>query len=274
MSRTLSSTTHTAYAIVLAALITTTPIVFAQPDDDGLGHFLGTWSGAFTTQDNEFWGVEDFACFAGCSPEAYNHMRSLLDDPANDERPVFQLMGESWQFEAVHFIPLLTSEGRSIQQENGPDNDPKLHCQPYGFVRQATNPLPIVIRRDGNHLIIEYEEWSLLRTIYMDGRKHPEHRTPSLLGHSVGRIENGTLVIETVRVTPDRYSDFTQGGHSDKLTGIERYTVHDNPLRLELKLTLTDPVTLTGPYTLKKVWLSTPDVKLVKDQCGAIPGKF
>ena len=270
----LSCVTGFALTIVFAVFIVTDPIVSAQPDDDGLAPFLGTWSGIFTTQDNEFWGVEDMVCFAGCSPEAHSHMRSLLDDPANDDRPVNALLGESWGFEAEHIVPILTGEGRLIQQENGPDNDPKLHCQPYGYVREVTNPLPINIRRDGMHLIFEYEEWSLLRTVYMDGRAHPQHQTPSLLGHSVGRIEDGTLIIETARVTPDRYSDFTEGGHSDELTGIERYTVLDNPRRLELKLTLTDPVTLTRPYTLEKVWLATPEVKLVKDRCGAIPGKF
>ena len=34
-------------------------------------------------------------------------------------------------------------------------------------------------------------------------------------------------------VLPDRVSDFTQGGYSDELTAVERYTVRDNPRRLE-----------------------------------------
>lgn len=265
----------TAFVLIMfAAFMATGPALPAQAGGDGLEPFLGTWSGIFTTQDNDFWQLEDFLCFAGCSPEAHDHMRALLDDPANDDRSINELLGESWAFEAENIMPMLTGEGRLIQKENGPDNDPKLHCQPYGYVREVTNPLPFIIRRDGRHLIFEYEEWSLLRTVYMDGRAHPEHRTPSLLGHAVGRIEDGALIIETTRVTPDRYSDFTEGGHSGELTGIERFTVHDNPRRLELELTLTDPVTLTRPYTLKKVWLATPEVKLVKDRCGAIPGKF
>ena len=108
----LSCVTGFALTIVFAVFIVTDPIVSAQPDDDGLGPFLGTWSGIFTTQDNEFWGVEDMVCFAGCSPEAHSHMRSLLDDPANDDRPVNALLGESWGFEAEHIVPILTGEGR------------------------------------------------------------------------------------------------------------------------------------------------------------------
>src|SRR5690606_32481008 len=126
--------------------------------------------------------------------------------------------------------------GKRIQAENSLDNDPKLHCEPYGFVRQVTNPLPMIIRRNGEHLLFEYEEWSLLRTVYLDGRAHPTDRTPSLLGHSVGRFEDGALIIETTRVHAGWISDMTQAGHSDRLTAVERYTVHDDPRRLELEL--------------------------------------
>ena len=129
------------------------------------------------------------------------------------------------------------------------------------------------VRRDGDHLLVRYEEWSLLRPIYMDGRPQPTHRTPSLLGHSVGRIENGALIVETTRVTPDLLSDSSQVGHSGELTAVERYTVHDNPRRLELTLTLTDPVTFTKPLVVTKTWLATPDVELVKDSCSQQPGK-
>jgi len=79
--------------------------------------------------------------------------------------------------------------------ENKPENDPKfLNCQPYGFVREVTNPLPMRISRDGQHLLVRYEEWSLNRPIYLDGRAHPTYATPSLLGHAVGRVENGVLI--------------------------------------------------------------------------------
>ena len=36
------------------------------------------------------------------------------------------------------------------------------------------------------------------RTIYMDGRSHPKTVAPTYLGHSVGRWDGDTLVIDTV----------------------------------------------------------------------------
>ena len=182
---------------------------------DPVAPFLGTWSGVFTTQDHEYWTLADIQCFVGCPLDFYNQLSSLLADPANDVRPAMQLAGESSAAWLAALDAMLTPLGRQVRAANKPENDPKfLNCQPYGFVREVTNPLPLQIRRDGPHLLVHYEEWSLLRPIYLDGRPQPTHSTPSLLGHSVGRVENGVLIVETARVTPDLLSDSTQVGHS------------------------------------------------------------
>lgn len=259
---------------LVAGALLSTPLVTSAQSADPAAPFLGTWSGVFTTQDHEFWGAEDLACFVGCPRSYYDHLAELFADPKNDSRPYFELNGEASTRELAQFDAMLTPLGRQIRAANAPETDPKLYCQPYGYVREVTNPLPMRIQRDGEHLLIRYEEWSELRPIYMDGRAHPESRTPTLLGHAVGRIENGALIVETARVTPDWYSDFTHAGHSGELTGVERYTVKDNPRRLEVELTLKDPVTLTKPYVVTKIWLYTPDVEIIQDQCSEFPGKF
>jgi hypothetical protein len=236
--------------------------------------FVGTWSGVFTTQENEYWTFADIQCFVGCAQEFYGHLSGLLADPKNDDTPAFALSGQSTAAYETVLTGMLTPLGKQVRAANLPENDPKfLNCQPYGFVREVTNPLPMTISRDGPHLLVRYEEWSLLRPIYLDGRAQPTHNTPSLLGHSVGRIVNGALIVETTRMTPDLISDATQVGHSGELTAVERYTVRDNPRRLELTLTLTDPVTFTKPMVITKTWLATPDVELVQDTCSQQPGK-
>jgi hypothetical protein len=241
---------------------------------DSIQPFLGTWSGVFTTQENEYWTFTDIQCFVGCPQEFYDRLSKLLADPANDALPAMALSGQAGAAYLATLDAMLTPVGKQVRAANLPENDPKfLNCQPYGFVREVTNPLPMQISRDGDHLLVRYEEWSLLRPIYMDGRPHPLHRTPSLLGHSVGRVENGALVVETTRVTPDLISDMTQVGHSGELTAVERYTVRDNPHRLELTLTLTDPVTFTKPFVITKTWLATPNTELVQDTCTQQPGK-
>ena len=259
---------------LLAGVLLAAPLGASAQSADPLEAFLGTWSGVFTTQEHEYWTAADLACFVGCPLDMYDRLSALLADPANDSVPVMALAGQADAAWLAELEETLTPVGRQVQQANTPESEPKfLNCQPYGFVRQATNPLPMEIVRDGEHLLVRYEEWALLRPIYMDGRAHPEHRTPSLLGHSVGRIENGVLIVETERVTPDRISDSSRLGHSGELKGIERYTVRDDPRRLELTLTLEDPVMFTEPLVVTKTWLYTPGVELVQDSCFQQPGK-
>ena len=241
---------------------------------DPIAPFLGTWSGVFTTQDNEYWTFADIQCFVGCTKDFYDRLSALLADPKNDATPAFGLSAQATAASDAVLDAMLTPLGKQVRAENKPENDPKfLNCQPYGFVREVTNPLPIRISRDGQHLLVRYEEWSLNRPIYLDARPHPTYATPSLLGHAVGRVENGALIVETKRVTPDLISDNSMVGHSGELTAVERYTVRDKPRRLELTLTLTDPVTFTKPLVITKTWLYTPDVDLVQDTCNQQPGK-
>ena len=142
-------------------------------------------------------------------------------------------------------------------------------------MRAAVNPLPIEIRADGETLLIRYEEWNQSRTVYLDGRTHPANLAPSRLGHSVGRYEGDALIVETTGLEPGLYYDFQSGGgHSAEAKFVERYVIADNPRRLELEMTVTDPVTLLEPHVIHKTWLSTPEVELVEDRCGDVPGKF
>lgn len=259
--------------LLLGALLALPLSVSAQAADP-VEPFLGTWSGVFTTQSNEYWTFADLQCFLGCPLDFYNHFSALLADPANDQTPAMALSAQADAASLAALDAILTPVGKQVRAANRPEDDPKfINCQPYGFVREVTNPLPLQIRRDGDHLVVRYEEWSLLRNIYLDGRAHRTHKTPTLLGHSVGRVEGGALIVETAGVTPDLISDSSQAGHSGELTAVERYTVQQNPHRLELTLTLTDPVTFTKPLVVTKTWLYTPEIEIVQDTCSQQPGK-
>lgn len=242
----------------------------ARPD------LTGVWSGAFTTQQSEYWELEDLtACFPGCTPGARAYYASLIENPANDETPVQQLWGMTTGFMRQELAKKSTPEGLAIQAANTEATDPNFRCEPYGLARAAVNPLPIEIRQDGQHVTIIYEEWNQSRTIYMDGRPHPANLAPTRLGHSVGRYEGEALVVETKGIEANLYYDFQSGGgHSAEATFVERYTVADDPRRLELEMTVTDPVTLLEPHVIHKTWLATPDVALVEDRCGDVPGRF
>jgi hypothetical protein len=233
---------------------------------------VGTWSGVMTTRDNDFWRVEDWACFNGCTDQATAHIRQLLDDPANDKFPVEALLGMTWGFSRAEMQPRLTPPSLEIFNAVNDETDPTLNCEPYGFAREIVNALPIRIRRDGDNLAIDYEEWSETRTVYLDGRDHPKDLAPTMMGHSIGHFEGDALVVDTAGLKPDIfYPQWSGGGYSEQAHGVERYTVAENPRRLELDVTIDDPTMLREPYEFSKVWLYTPDLELVHDSCKDYP---
>jgi len=84
------------------------------------------------------------------------------------------------------------------------------------------------------------------RTIYMDGRAHPKDLMPSYLGHSVGRWEGDTLVVDSVGFNERTWIDAEGLMHTDQYHQIERFTRTDfNTLKYEV--TVDDP----GAYTAK-----------------------
>jgi hypothetical protein len=255
-------------------VLTTINIAHAQAELS-MDDFTGIWSGSVTTPTDEFWNVEDFQCFAGCSLVGYQFYTSLLDDPANDERSIDELGGQVVGFMRQHLAEISTEEGLKLQQANNLENDSNFLCEPYGYVKEALNPLPFEIRQEGQTLIIDYEEWNLSRTVYLDGRDFPTNLIDSSLGYSLGHIEGQALVIETRGIEANTYIPFTTGGaHSNQLYGVERFTLSENDRVLTSILTLEDPVTLSEPLVLTKHWISTPDLVILEDSCTDFPGQL
>jgi len=240
----------------------------AQPNLEGV------YSGIFTTRHDPYWRVEDWLCFSGCTEEGLAHFKALLADPKNDPIPVFGLIGQTMGMMRGTMRTNLIGKSVEIFDTVDDKNDPTLNCEPYRFAREVVNALPMRIKREGKNLVIDYEEWNQTRTIHLDGRAVPKHLKPTPMGYSTGHWEGDVLVVDTVGLTPDIFYPMNSGGgYSEQARGHERYTVMENPRRLRLDLTMEDPTMLKAPYAVHKIWLYTPDLKLVKDSCKDYPTK-
>jgi hypothetical protein len=88
------------------------------------------------------------------------------------------------------------------------------------------------------------------RIIHMDGRPHPKGRDliPSYIGHSVGRWEGDTLVVDSVGFHERNWIDAEGLMHTDQYHQTERFTRTDfNTLKYEV--TVDDPGAYTAPWT-------------------------
>ena len=105
------------------------------------------------------------------------------------------------------------------------------------------------------------------RVIYTDGRGHPAGLTPGYFGHSIGRWEGDTLVIDTVGYNDKFWFDSRGTPHTEKLHTIERFS-RPNFGTLINDFTIDDPgaysKTVQLKFTARRV---RQDVELMEDIC-------
>lgn len=128
--------------------------------------------------------------------------------------------------------------------------DPEGFCLPPGGPRSMGTPYPAEFIQQDDRIVIIFEGGGhVWREIHMDGRPHPEDLNPTYFGHSVGRWEGDTLVIDTVGYNEKTWIDFNGHMHSDQLHTIEKIT---RPFKevLHYEATIDDPGAYSAPWTV------------------------
>jgi len=127
---------------------------------------------------------------------------------------------------------------------------------------------PMEIIQRPNQIMIVYEAHNEVRRVYLGDRIVPEaDRLPGRNGHSTGRWEGDTLVVETghlVEQVDQRYA------HSDRAKIVERYRLTKGAKGervLVAEMTMTDPVFYTQPLKAEKKWAEVPNGHLLPYEC-------
>jgi len=154
----------------------------------------------------------------------------------------------------------LTESARAAQEAYDPVADnPIPGCTPKGMPMIMTNPYPFEFVDRGDEIHLRIEEYDLLRVIQMQPETdEPESSepVPSPLGHSVGRWEDGDLVVTTTHIN---FMHFGSGiALSADVELLERFTLSADERRLDYTLTVTDPETFTEPLTGRRNWVWVP----------------
>ena len=239
----------------------------------------GVWVTVLVSFDDPRWRIADLVCArTGCSVEGYGYLQSLLDDPASAGRTTKQLVTDMEAYQQQVNEQILTPAARKSQAEFDPSQEAALDCKPDGdgLRHQVLAPLPLQIEQHDDRVILRYEYWNAVRTIYLGHDGHPPDGESSRLGHSVGRYEGSTLVVETTQLLPSMTGIPGEGPVmlSADATAIERYTLTDEGQGLDLALEIVDPVNFTRPYQNYRRMLLAPDWELDHFECEAITGEF
>jgi hypothetical protein len=147
--------------------------------------------------------------------------------------------------EEIVLTPYGAEKYRAVDHKLFPGNT----CMPYGPNRgmAATNPYMIVQTPEVIAILAEHIDY---RIFYMDGTDHPADIMdyPEWMGHSTGRWEGDTLVVDTIGIRPESWLD--RGGlqHSEQLHLTERFQ-KTGADAFTWTVTVEDPVFFAKPWT-------------------------
>jgi hypothetical protein len=142
----------------------------------------------------------------------------------------------------------LTEAGTKAAAEFQRDDNPRFHCQTTSILFDWTFDGPVNrITQNKDTIVLEYGQFGLKRTIYLNAKDHSNNLKPSRTGHSTGHWEGDTLVVDTVGFAPGFLN--TPVRNSEKLHVVERFSFDPEKVSLTRNYVAEDPVYLKGKYT-------------------------
>jgi hypothetical protein len=156
---------------------------------------------------------------------------------------------------------------KDMDANHGKPRKKNSNCTPPGMPYiMSVAQYPIEFLFTPGRVTIHHEAWMQWRVIFTDGRAHPDME-PSFNGHSIGKWEGDTLVVDTVNIKP---SVALAPGmyHSDKVRIVERFAVDKkDPNVMRVQLTVEDSEALEKPYTNTLTFTRSRDADLLEFIC-------
>ena len=140
-----------------------------------------------------------------------------------------------------------------------------VNCLPDGMPGMMSGPFPMEVLQSRGQVTIIQESFTQIRRILLDRpQKALDAVDPSFYGHSVGRWEGDTLVVDTIGIKEDvRYQNVP---HSEQMRIRERIRLVQ-PDVLWDEIAIEDPVTLEKPWTFTFAYRRMPDYTLLEYIC-------
>ena len=142
---------------------------------------------------------------------------------------------------------------------------PTARCLPNGVAAQAGRGKFV---QTPTLLVMLLEFPGDTRQVFMDGRAHPKELEPTWLGHSIGRWDGDTLVVDTVGFNDKSWLTMIRNPypHTEMMHVIERYRRPDLG-HLELEMTVEDPGAFKKPWVVKRTANLDPTDEIRENIC-------
>ena len=126
-------------------------------------------------------------------------------------------------------------------------DSPGIQCLPWGPADNTSARRSKIIQNPG--VIVMLNEDLTYRQILLDGRRLETDPFPSWMGHSVGRWEGDTLIVDSNGFNDRSWLDHDGHPHSEALRISERYRRVDFG-HMNIEVTLDDPQVYAHPWTV------------------------
>jgi hypothetical protein len=161
----------------------------------------------------------------------------------------------------------ITDKGRAAMAAVDPRATIQKDCIPVGAPALMFYPVANTITVQRDRVVMKVDWMDSERIVYLDGRKHPPAADTFLHGHSVGRFEGDTLVVETTNFKehPMGLSMSLPGSTRKVLT--ERFRLGPDRKSLIYSGVIEDPVYLSRPVEWSGQWQYRPNMPHSNEKC-------
>ncbi len=145
----------------------------------------------------------------------------------------------------------------------------RLKCIPQGAPFLMALSVPIAIAVSKESVILDIDFGDNTRRVVQLGAAHPAGLKPTLLGHSVGRWDDATLVVDTTGFAahPDGLG-YGFPSSPAKHT-VERLALSSDHKHLDYDITIEDPAYLAAPARFQTQWDYRPGQQASNARCDA-----
>ena len=147
------------------------------------------------------------------------------------------------------------------------NQNPMLACETQGPPKATLLPYPIKFSwQDENTLLMEYELRDMTRIVHVN-KEFPENPESSIWGYSIGHFEGQDLVVETRHFLANRWGNHTGVNSSTKKHLVEKISLSEDGLSLDINMTVTDPFYLQQPVVIEYHMAKMQDRSLIQVPC-------
>ena len=165
----------------------------------------------------------------------------------------------------------LTARGQAELDAWNVEDNPWFRCEaktaPWVFSGIGGHK---IIRERENKIIIRHEILDVERVVHMNLTEHPADAERTHQGHSIGRFDGETLVVDTALFAAAQWGIGSGVSSSVEKKLVARYTLLDEGRRLQYEYTLEDPVYLAKPVSLSQTFSLNPNYAW-QDEYGCDP---